>query len=327
MAAYKAEFLSHFYESHARPMSAHVFGFIDRWSRLASVAPGMVNLLTQHEPFASVIKSAAGIARERRLPAFARRTFVDSFREQHAPALRGDVVLWPDTFNNHFHPQVALDAAEVLRAAGWRVRLPKSRVCCGRPLYEAGFLDEARRYLERTLAVLADDIRAGTPVVVLEPACLSVFTEEMPMMLPRHEQARRLKQQVFLFSDFLQQHAPHLEVKPLARKALVHMHCHHKSVIGTDSENDWLRKLSLDVNEPDTGCCGMAGSFGFEARKYDVSIKCGERALLPAVRAAQSDDLVIADGYSCREQIAQCTGRTALHIAQVLRMALPHGEA
>jgi FAD/FMN-containing dehydrogenase/Fe-S oxidoreductase len=323
MAAYKAEFLSHYYESHPRPMAAHAFGFIDRWARWASVAPGAVNFLAQHDPFASWIKGAAGIARERRLPAFARRTFVRQFRRDERNGPAGDVLLWPDTFNNHFHPQVAHAAADVLRHAGFRVRLPRRAVCCGRPLYEFGWLDEARRYLERTLATLDGELRAGIPIVVLEPACLSVFKEELPMMLPRHEQARRLQQQCFLLGDFLRQRAPALAVRPLHRKVLLHMHCHHKSVLGTDGEHAWLRKLELDVHEPDTGCCGMAGSFGFEAQKYAVAMRCAERALLPAVRACAATDLVVAGGYSCREQIAQATDRLPLHLAQVLRMAMP----
>jgi FAD/FMN-containing dehydrogenase/Fe-S oxidoreductase len=327
MAAYKAEFMSHYYESHVRPMAAHAFGFIDRWSRWAGVAPGAANFFTQREPFATWIKGAVGIARERRLPAFAERSFTDAFRREHGDAfgerVHGEVLLWPDTFNNHFHPEVAQAAIELLRYAGWRVRVPKASVCCGRPLYEFGFLDDARRYLERTLATIAGELRSGLPIIVLEPACLSVFREEMPMMLPRHEQARRLTAQSFLLSDFLQEHAPSLALKPLQRDALVHLHCHHKSVLGADAEREWLRKAGLEPREPDTGCCGMAGSFGFEASKYDVSMKCAERALLPAIRETSPQGLVIADGYSCREQIAQTTGRDALHLAQVLRLAMP----
>jgi Fe-S oxidoreductase len=210
----------------------------------------------------------------------------------------------------------------VLRHAGFRVRLPRHAVCCGRPLYEFGWLDAARRYLERTLATIEPELRAGLPVVVLEPACLSVFREELPMMLPHHEQARRLQQQSFLLADFLRERAPALALQPLRRKALVHLHCHHKSVLGAEAEHAWLRKLELELTEPDTGCCGMAGSFGFEEEKYEVSMRCAERALLPAVRACGGEDLVIADGYSCREQIAQATDRAPLHLAQVLRMAI-----
>jgi FAD/FMN-containing dehydrogenase/Fe-S oxidoreductase len=330
MASYKAEFLSHWYESHPRPMSAHLFGFIDRWSRWASVAPGAVNFLSRHEPFATWIKGVAGISRERRLPMFAKRCFTDAFRGDNeggfGESVRGEVLLWPDTFNNHFHPQVAQAAIEVLRYAGWRVRIPKASVCCGRPLYEFGYLDDARRYLQRALAVIDEELQAGLPIIVLEPACLSVFREELPMMLPRHEQARRLKSQSFLLADFLLEHSPSLPLQPLEREVLVHLHCHHKSVLDAQPEREWLRKLGLDASEPEAGCCGMAGSFGFEARKYEVSMKCAERALLPAVRDASHDKLVVADGYSCREQIVQGTGREALHLAQVLRMAMAGSE-
>jgi Fe-S oxidoreductase len=327
MASYKAEFLSHWYAEHRRPLAAYAFGYIDRWARWAGAAPGLANFFTQHEPFAGAIKSAVGIARERRLPAFAPRSFAKPFRRSHPGGFgeptRGDVLLWPDTFNDNFHPGAVQAAAEVLRHAGWGVRLPRTHVCCGRPLYEFGLLDDARRYLQRTLEVLGDDLRAGTPIVVLEPACLSVFHEELPMMLPKHEQAKRLKQQSTLLGDFLLEHAPADAFAPLQRDALVHTHCHQKSVLGAQAQQEWLRRLGLRAREPDTGCCGMAGSFGFEAAKYEVSMRCAERALLPAVREAGPDELVIANGYSCREQIAQSSGREALHLAQVLRMAMP----
>jgi FAD/FMN-containing dehydrogenase/Fe-S oxidoreductase len=330
MASYKAEFLSHYYERHHRPAAARAFGFIDRWARWAAVAPGVVNFLGEREPFAGIAKRIIGIASERRLPSFAARTFRDDFLAAHGDGMgepvRGEALLWADTFNNHFHPQVAHAAAQVLRYAGYRVRVPRQALCCGRPLYEFGYLDQARRCLLRTLEALDGELRAGIPIVVLEPACLSVFKEELPMMLPRHEQARRLARQSLLFSDFLQGQAPALALQPLERRALVHLHCHHKSVLGTGAENALLERLRLEVSEPETGCCGMAGSFGFEARKYEVSMKCGERALLPAVRALAGDELVIADGYSCREQIAQATGRDARHVAEVVQMALAAGS-
>ena len=327
MASYKAEFLSHYYEHHHRPMSARAFGFIDRWSAMASMAPGVANFFFRHQPFAALVKRAAGIAPQRQLPAFAPRSFRREFLHCHRGAFgnggRDEVLLWPDTFNNHFHPQVAMAAAEVLRRAGFSVRLPRQRLCCGRPLYEFGYLDEARAYLQRTVAALDLELRAGTPIVVLEPACLSVFKEELPMMLPRDEQARRLREQSFLFSDFVQQHARGLALNPLDRPALLHLHCHHKSVLDPEAEHAMLKRLRLDVHEADTGCCGMAGSFGFEAHKYEVSMRCGERVLLPAVRETPADQLVIAGGYSCREQIAQATGHRVHHPAEVLRMALP----
>jgi Fe-S oxidoreductase len=211
----------------------------------------------------------------------------------------------------------------VLRQAEFDVQLPPRGLCCGRPLYEFGFLDAARRYLQRTLAALAPALRDGTPIVVLEPACLSVFKAELPMMLPRDEQARRLQAQAVLLSDLLQQRAPDLAFAPLRRRALVHEHCHHKSVLGTQAERALLERAGLRLDVPDAGCCGMAGSFGFEAAKYDVSMRCAERALLPAVRECDDGTLVIADGYSCREQITQATSHRVHHLAQVLQMALP----
>jgi FAD/FMN-containing dehydrogenase/Fe-S oxidoreductase len=325
MASYKAEFLSHYYEHHARPLAAHAFGFIDRWSRVASAAPGLANFLTRTPGLDALAKRIVGIAPQRRIPAFARRTFRSGFRAERGGGR--EVLLWPDTFNNHFHPEVAHAAVRVLRHAGFSVRIPRGGLCCGRPLYEFGYLDEARAYLTRMVQALANDLRAGTPIVFLEPACLSVLKEELPMMLPRDEQAKRLNMQSVLLSDFLEQQASGVEFAPLRQGALVHAHCHHKGVLGFDAERRLLeQRLQLDVRMPDTGCCGMAGSFGFEAPKYDVSIACGERVLLPAVRAAGADTLVIADGYSCREQIDQCTGREVLHVAQVLERAIPAGR-
>jgi FAD/FMN-containing dehydrogenase/Fe-S oxidoreductase len=327
MASYKAEFFSHYYQHHARPLAAHAFGFIDRWARWASHAPGAANALTQTPALAKLAKRMAGIAPQRSIPAFARETFRSGFRGEADPRSGADVLLWPDTFNNYFHPEVAHAAVSVLRHAGRRVRLPAAGLCCGRPLYEFGLLDHAKRYLKRTLAALGDDLRAGTPVVVLEPACLSVFKEELPMMLPRDEQAKRLTMQSMLLADFLDRHASGARFNPLAQAAVAHGHCHHKSVLGFDAEKKMLQEvLKLDLKLPDSGCCGMAGSFGFEAAKYDVSMACGERVLLPAVRSSAPDTLIIADGFSCREQIVQSTGRQVLHLAEVLQRAIPHQE-
>jgi len=327
MASYKAEFFSHYYQHHARPLAAHAFGFIDRWSRWVSHAPGAANALTQTPAFAKLAKRMVGIAPQRSIPAFAGESFRAGFRDEADPRSGADVLLWPDTFNNYFHPEVAHAAVSVLRHAGRRVRLPAAGLCCGRPLYEFGLLDHAKRYLKRTLAALGDDLRAGTPVVVLEPACLSVFKEELPMMLPRDEQAKRLTMQSMLLADFLERHGSGARFEPLAQAAVAHGHCHHKSVLGFDAEKKMLQEvLKLDLQLPDSGCCGMAGSFGFEAAKYDVSMACGERVLLPAVRGSAPDTLIIADGFSCREQIVQSTGRKVSHLAEVLQRAIPHQE-
>jgi Fe-S oxidoreductase len=233
------------------------------------------------------------------------------------------VVLWADTFNNCFHPETARAAVEVLERAGFQVSVPRGDLCCGRPLYDYGFLRQARRRLLEVLRALEPAIRSGTPIVVLEPSCASVFRDELPNLLPLHENARRLAGQIFTLDELLIRHAPHFRWPALQGKALVHGHCHHKSVLDFGAEEEALGRLGLEVVMPEPGCCGMAGAFGFETGDhYEVSRTCGEHRLLPAVRAADRATLVVADGFSCREQIAQGTGRRALHLAELLQVAL-----
>jgi Fe-S oxidoreductase len=185
-------------------------------------------------------------------------------------------------------------------------------------------LDTAKSLLRDILFTLREPIRNGIPIVGLEPSCVSVFRDELTNLFPIDEDAKRLNKQVFMLSEFLHDHAgyaPHT----LKRKALIHGHCHHKSVLSFDKETNLLKKTGLDYQVLDSGCCGMAGSFGYEADHYDVGLACGERVLLPAVRAAADDELIVSDGFSCREMIRQETDRTALHFAQVLQMALKEG--
>jgi Fe-S oxidoreductase len=233
------------------------------------------------------------------------------------------VLLWPDTFNDHFHPDTARAAVEVLEAAGYRVVVPEAWLCCGRPLYDYGMLGLAERHLRQILHVLHEPIRSGVPIVVLEPSCAAVFRDELRNLLPRDENAFRLSHQTFLLSEFLEQKAADFQVPRLPRKAIVHGHCHHKAVMGMDAEKGLLERIGLDYTLLDSGCCGMAGAFGFEpGDHYQVSIAAGERVLLPAVRAADRVTLIVANGFSCREQIAQTTGRHAMHLAEVLQLAM-----
>ena len=202
--------------------------------------------------------------------------------------------------------------------------MPSGHVCCGRPLYDYGFLDLAERYLRHTLGVLRDEIRAGTPVVGMEPSCLAVFKDELTGMLPHDDDAQRLAKNAHHFSAFFEAHG--LEVPRLERKALVWGHCHHKATGGIDPEHQLLQRMGLEVQSVSGGCCGLAGSWGFEQGHHDISLQCGEQALLPAVREAAPDTLVIADGFSCKTQIEQGgTGRRALHVAQAMKMAREHG--
>ncbi len=323
MATYKAEFLSHYYEGRLRPRYAYSMGWIYWWARLASLAPSLANFFSQTPGLSAVAKWLGGIAQERQMPAFARETFKEWYRRR-PPRNHGKppVILWADTFNNHLSPDVAKAAVEVLEDAGYQVWVPERSLCCGRPLYDFGMLDEAERLLRTVLTTLQPQIEAGVPVVGLEPSCLVVFRDELCNLFPNDRNAQRLKSQSYVLSEFLNKKVKNYRVPPLRRKALVHGHCHHKSVIGMDDEKELLKRLGLEWEEPDKGCCGMAGSFGFEAEHYDVSMKIGEQRLLPAVRQADGDTLVIANGFSCHQQIAQGTGRVPLHLAQVLQMAL-----
>ena len=323
MATYKAEFLSHYYEGRLRPRSDYAFANIDSWARLASIVPGLVNLATQLPFLRDIAKLAAGMPRQRSVPAFAPQTFRGWFnRRQPRNPEASLVILWPDTFNNYFLPETAKAAVEVLEAAGFRVAHAEVVLCCGRPLYDFGMLDRAKRLLLKTLDVLAREIDAGIPIVVLEPSCAAVFRDELLNLFPDDERAHRLSRQTFLLSEFLEKKAADFQLPKLRAKALIHGHCHHKSVMKMTDEESVLTKMGLDWSAPAPGCCGMAGSFGFDEDKYDISMAIGELELLPAVRQAPPDSLIIADGFSCREQIAQCTDRQALHLAEVIAMAL-----
>ena len=323
MATYKAEFLSHYYEARARPIGAYVFGLMFRWARAASFAPALANAIGQMPLVRDLFKLVVGIAPRRRLPLFAPQTFRQWFLKRPVRNAGGQrVILWPDTWNNHFHPSTAQAAVEVLEDAGFQVVLPAIEMCCGRPLYDYGMLDLAKTMLKQVLDALRDDIRAGVCVVGLEPSCVSVFRDELSDLLAQDEDAGRLRDQTFLLGEFLTRKAPHYSLPRLTRKAVIHQHCHHKAVLDRAADMRLLDQMGLDYDAPDSGCCGMAGAFGFEAAHYEVSIKCGERVLLPKVRNADPRTIVIADGFSCREQVAQTTDRQALHPAQVMKMAI-----
>jgi FAD/FMN-containing dehydrogenase/Fe-S oxidoreductase len=323
LATYKAEYLSHYYEGHLRPRSHYAFANIDFWARLASKVPGLVNLATQPPFLRDIAKLAAGMPHQRSVPAFAPRTFRAWFeRRQPANPDGTSVVLWPDTFNNYFLPDTAKAAVEVLEAAGFRVSIPRSILCCGRPLYDFGMLDRAKRLLLKILETLTPEIEAAIPIVVLEPSCASVFRDELTNLFANDARAHKLSKQTFLLSEFLEKKAADFQLPNLAVKALIHGHCHHKALMKMTDEVSVLRKMGIDWSAPAPGCCGMAGSFGFEEEKYDVSMAIGELELLPAIRQAPPDTLIIADGFSCREQIVQCTDRHSLHLAEVIATAL-----
>jgi FAD/FMN-containing dehydrogenase/Fe-S oxidoreductase len=327
MATYKAEFLSHYWQGRLRPRYAYAFGLIDQWARLASIAPGFVNLFTQLPVLSTVAKKAAGMPMGRQIPAFAPQTFKSWFKKR-SPRNQGQpaVILWPDTFNNYFLPGTAQAAVEVLEHFGYQVKVPMQHLCCGRPLYDYGFLDRAKDYLSRILVALADEIDAGTPMVVLEPSCCTVFRDELTGLMPQSRLAHRLTENTFTLAEFLEKKVQDYDPPKLRRKAVVQAHCHHKAIMRLYDDEAVMKKMDLDFQMLNAGCCGMAGSFGFEEDKYDISLRCGERALFPAVRQTPLSTLVMADGFSCREQIQQDTPRHALHLAEVMHLAMREGD-
>jgi len=325
MATYKAEFMAHYYEKHRRPRQAWVMGRIHEWSRLAGTMPGIFNGLAALPGVSTLVHKLAGIAPERTLPRFSPRPYTRSYRTEQAPDPdRPTVLLWPDTFSNYLDAGAAGAAHRVLQAAGFNVRLPGQPVCCGRPLYDYGWLEQARGRLERTLVTLQPAIDEGLPVVGLEPSCMSVFRDELVNLFPDDDRARYLVENSWLLTDFLASRK-RLAWSPepqLQGSVMVHGHCHQSAFDGLDGTRDLLATLGLDVSTPDNGCCGMAGGFGFEADKYEISNRIGESALFPRVRATAEDAFIVSDGFSCREQIRRGTGRKALHSAELLALAL-----
>ena len=325
MASYKAEFLSHYWEGRVRPRSAYAFGLVDKWARAASLIPGVVNLATSTPGLRELAKLAAGMPFERSIPQFAPEPFTRWFRKHESPA-SGEgkqVLLFPDTFNNYFFPQTAKAAVEVLEHFGFEVVVPQQYICCGRPLYDYGFLDLAEKYLLRIMRILRPALEEKLPIVVLEPSCWSVLRDEINELFPKRHEAHEIMENTFLLGEFLQKHGDIARLPKFKGNVLMHAHCHHKAIIKkAEHEQQLLEKMGADFKELTSGCCGMAGSFGFEKDKYDISVDVGEHVLLPAVRRANLSSVLLADGFSCREQISQLSSRHALHFAELLKLAL-----
>jgi FAD/FMN-containing dehydrogenase/Fe-S oxidoreductase len=320
MATYKAEFLAHHFEGRLRPIGAYAFGYIDKWARLASLAPAAANLLGQSSIASSIAKKLLHIHPQRTLPTFSAKTYraqAASLPQPTAPI--GDVLLWADTFNNYLHSPTAVAAHKVLADAGFRVHTLQQHVCCGRPLYDFGLLDSAKKYLLNTLSALEPTLAANMPIVVLDPSCATVFRDELTNLLPNDPRAHQLKTNTLLLSEFLVRHAPnYTPPQRTGTTFVVQGHCHHQAVMKMTDEIKLLTATGADVQLLDSGCCGMAGPFGFEQEKFAVSQALAERALLPAVRSASPTTTLVADGFSCREQIAQNSPRRGLHLAEVL---------
>jgi Fe-S oxidoreductase len=358
MAKIKFEFMAHYHEAHGTPLRARLFADIAKLSRWSSgrLAP-LANLVLGNGLARWVMEKGIGVSRQRRLPPFAVESFTTWFEKrrkgnqgksgeiggnQEGGELsivngqlsianeegkrRGQVVLFHDTFNTYNYPQIAVAATEFLEAAGYQVILPGHK-CCGRPMVSKGLVDKARAMAADTVRRLYPFAQAGLPIVGLEPSCLLMLRDEYLYLLPNDERAQVVAKQATTFEEFVAQaaEAGELDVEFTAesRRLLLHGHCHQKSLVGTGPSKQVLSlPPGYEVSEVDSGCCGMAGSFGYEAEHYDISLKMAERRLLPAVREAGEETIVVAAGVSCRQQIKHGTGRVALHPAEVLWEAL-----
>jgi len=327
MAKLKYEFLYHYYQANGLPLRNRLFGRIARVNAMSAPLAGLVNAVSSLPVTRWFLERVAGIDRRRPLPTLARQTFTDWFsrRTPAATAPRGDVVLFDDTFVTYNVPEIGQAAVQLLETAGYRVVLV-DRKCCGRPLISKGLLDEARDHAAWNVARLAPYAARGVAIVGLEPSCLLTLRDEWVDLL-RTDEARTVARQSLLLEEFLLRERANgltLSFSGAGRKALLHGHCHQKALVGTGPTVAVLKWAGYDVSEVDSGCCGMAGSFGFEREHYDISVSLGNRRLAPAVKAAPADTVIVAPGMSCRQQIDHLTGRRAKHPAEALLQALGH---
>ena len=346
VAAYKSEFLAQHYKGRLHPLHHYVFGFADKLAHWGSLTPALTNAILTGPLTSPLIKRIVGIAPQRELPRLAPRSYTkarsaqalgapglasetwESEKASSAPAQAPQVLLWPDTWNNYYHPQTLHAAETVLTRAGFAAQSPKGHICCGRPLYDFGLLGAARGYLAQVLDRMAPQIDAGTPFIFLEPSCASVFKDELLELFPNNMRAKKLSGLVFLLADFLADRAPGFGADTLSGAHIaLHGHCHHKAVFGgPSSEIAVLRRAGATVDFIEAGCCGMAGPFGFEAGKFEISKTIANDALLPSIAAANPETIIVADGFSCREQIAQLSHKHAVHFAEALAQLSAPGK-
>lgn len=326
MATYKAEFLHHHYAGRMRPASHYAMGRLPQWLRLAAPLAGVLNAAARVRPLAWLAKRAAGIAPERDVPRIAPVTLRRRLRRHMAARTQvftkdRTAVLWPDTFTDHLTPEAGVAAVTVMEAAGMSIALPQGRVCCGLTYVSTGQLDRARAVLRRTLDTMEPLLDLGVPVIVLEPSCAAALKSDLPELLGDDPRADRLSASVRTFAQGLEQCAPDWRPPRLDRPVAGQTHCHQHAVLG-DAAEARLRESAGLTGTLSGGCCGLAGNFGFERGHYEVSVACAEDQLLPSVRAAGDDAVLLADGYSCRTQLEQLTGRRGRHLAEVLAEGL-----
>jgi Fe-S oxidoreductase len=322
MAKLKYEFLDHYHRANGLPLRNRVFGAIEKVNRIGSALAPLSNWIANSGINRWLMEIFAGIDRRRPLPRFAGETFAEWFEKHQAAGdgSRGEVLLFHDTFNNFNTPNVAIAATRFLEKSGYRVLLADKK-CCGRPMISKGMLAEAKKNAAWNVDKLAPYAEKGTPIVGLEPSCLLTLRDEYPEFI-RTPAAKNVAENSFLFDEFvMREHGEGrlvLQSKRNGKQALLHGHCHQKALVGTASTMAMLKNAGYEVSEIDSGCCGMAGSFGFEKEHYDLSTKIGNRRLVPAVKTAGADVEIVAPGISCRQQIDHLASRKAKHPAELL---------
>jgi Fe-S oxidoreductase len=322
MAKLKYEFLDHYHRANGLPLRNRLFGGIEQVNRIGSQFAPLSNWIAQSQLNRWLMEKFAGVDKRRPLPLFAAEPFDDWFYAHQSGSVgaKGEVVLFHDTFNNFNTPNVAIAATRLLERAGYRVRLSNKR-CCGRPMISKGMLRDARENARWNVDQLAPYAESNIPIIGLEPSCLLTLRDEYPEFL-RNTAAKRVAENSFLLEEFLMREISggrlSLQFNGNRGKALLHGHCHQKALVGTAPTASILKLAGFDVSEVDSGCCGMAGSFGFEKEHYDLSLKIGNRRLGPAVKTAPAETAIVASGISCRQQIEHLTGKKAKHPAEVL---------
>ncbi len=330
ISTYKAEFLHRYYRHRLRPASHYSMGFFPLWARAAARVPRLVNATTAHALAGRAVRRLAGIAPQRPIPPFGAQTFTEWFRSAHVSGAderptRSNgprVVLWPDTFTNYLAPEVGRAATRVLRSAGLHVTVPRRPVCCGVTWISTGQLAMARRVIKHSLAAMVPYIDSDVWVVGLEPSCTAALRADVRELFPDDPVARWLGSRLLTFAEALDRLAPSTWGPAVNRTSISQTHCHQHAVLGTDADVRLMARLGIHNTVLDTGCCGLAGHFGFEREHLTVSLAVAEHGLLPAVRATPPETAVVADGFSCRTQVLHATGRQSLHLAQLIDAAL-----
>ena len=330
MAKLKYEFLDGYHKAHGHSLRDRVFGDIATLSRWGSFFAPLSNWALRSHIFGRFLEMQVGVDGRRRLPEFASQTFRQWFRARGgSPALagaRGQVVLFPDTFTNYNHPNLGRAAVKVLERLGYQVIVPRVK-CCGRPMLSAGMMDKARACARSNVDSVYPYIQRGARLVGLEPSCILSFRDEYPDLLGGDPRAQAVSEKSVLVEEFVlyaqREHGARLEFVNPPSKLLFHGHCHQKALVGTGAAMELMRSMpDCEAVEIPSGCCGMAGSFGFQKEHYDISMRIGEEVLFPAIRSEGADSVVVTEGVSCRQQIEDGTGHRAKHLVEVLAEAL-----